>query len=111
MKRRVKMLVSIAGLGDANPSDLAKKYDRMERDMRAKFRLSGGTKVRVFSDEQIASTIETERRKDAAEPRRGFSQDFSFKAGDEPLIDAGVAEKWEEGGICVAIQEPAKKAA
>lgn len=105
------MLVSIAGLGDANPADLQRKYEATERNMRSKLRMRDGIKSRIYSDEQIAAVVAEMKRKDAAEPRRGFSSDFQFKPGDEPLIDAVLAEKWEAAGICVAVREADKKAA
>jgi hypothetical protein len=104
------MLVSVAGLGDVQPAALAAKYAKTEKDMRAKARMNNGVRVSIYSEDQIAAAVDAEKRKDAAAPNRGFTQDFSFKTGDEPLIDAMIADKWEAAGICVAIQE-SKKAA
>lgn len=111
MKKRVKMLVAIAGMGDAQPMELAKKYAKTERDLRSKTRTRDGVPTQVHSEEYIAGVVNAAKRKDAAEPRRGFPQDFQFKAGDEALIDAEIAEKWEAAGICVALTELVKKAA
>jgi len=111
MKKKVKILVeSIAGLGDAQPDAVARKYAKIEREMRSKARLNNGIKVSIYTEDQIRSAVDAERRKDDAEPRRGFTQDFSFKRGDEPLIDSELAEKWEAAGIC-AILDSGKKAA
>lgn len=110
-KTRVKILTSIAGLGDANPTDLAKKYAKMERDLRSKTRKRDGIAAQIYTEDQIAGLVNAEKRRDADEPRRGFAQDFQFKAGDEPLIDSLVAEKWEAAGICVALPADKTKAA
>jgi hypothetical protein len=110
-KVRVKMLTSIAGLGDANPADLAKKYARMERDLRSKTRKRDGITAQIYTEDQIAGLVNSEKRRDADEPRRGFAQEFQFKAGEEALIDSLIAEKWEAAGICVALPAEKTKAA
>jgi hypothetical protein len=109
-KIRVKMLTSIVGLGDANPADLARKYTKLDRDMRSKTRKRDGMDARTYTDEQIAHVVNDEKRKDADEPRRGFAADFAFKPGDEPYIDSTVADKWEAAGLCVALPADKSKA-
>lgn len=92
-KLRVKMQVSIAGIGDPSPAMLSKKYQLIEADL----------KRRKQGREVIEEAVALAKAKDAAEPRRGFAQDFSFKPGDEVLLEAYVARKWEASGICVIL--------
>ena len=98
--KRVKFLDSIAGLGDPNKSRLEERYERLRVTLKQQKRSPAG--IEEFINEQ--------KIKDRyAEVPIGFAKDFSFKAGEEALIPAGIAEKWEACGICVAI--PEKKAA
>jgi hypothetical protein len=111
-KRQVKMLESISGMGDAQPKELALKYEKIEREMRSKIKLDNGRKIRIFTDEQIARSVAEEKQKDGQEPRRGFTRDYAFKAGDTPFVENSVADNWEAAGLCVSLaSDPQRKAA
>ena len=104
--KKVKFLQSIAGLGDMQPEQAARKYARIERDLRSVMKKdSAGNSIQVNTEENIRATIDREKAKDALEPHRGFKQDYSFKAGDEVMIESTVADKWEAAGICTVIIE------
>jgi hypothetical protein len=103
MKKRVKMLESIAGLADPRPQAvLEEKY--------SKLRIENKRREKPLSEFTIESRIDDLKKRDRyGEVSLGFPRDWSFKPGDEPLINAELAEKWEEGGLCVAVE--GKKAA
>jgi hypothetical protein len=97
MKKRVKMLESIAGLADPKlKADLEAKYQRIREANRQR--------EKPFSDRTVENQIaELKKRDRYGEPPLGFPRDWSFKPGDEVLINAELAEKWEDLGLCVVI--------
>jgi hypothetical protein len=110
-KVKVTILQSVAGTGDPSPADLKRKYELMTVTMTQHSLTAQKAGKQGRTDEEIAAIVETERRKDARTPRlAGFDHEFSFKPKDVALIDADLAEKWQDAGICI-IEESAKKAA
>jgi len=105
MKKRVKILESIAGLGDPQPAQLERKYARIRQDLTERAIRNN----REPSPTDIEAAVNAEKRKDALWVKTGFNKDWSFKPGDEPLIDAALAEKWEEAGICIPAPTPTDK--
>jgi hypothetical protein len=102
MKTKVKILVSIAGLGDPEREALEKKYAAMRAWLEAKGRSE------TFIEREIAEAKRLDRY-DA--PPSGFPRDWSYKPGEEVMIDAELARKWEAAGICTIVAPEAKKIA
>jgi hypothetical protein len=102
MKTRVKILVSIAGVGDPDRETLEKKYQAMRVWFEAKRRSEN------FIEREIAEAKRVDRY-DA--PPTGFARDWSYKPGEEAMIDAELAKKWEAAGICAIVAPEAKKIA
>lgn len=104
MKKRVKILDSIAGLGDPRPkAELDAKYERLRQQMKMQDKPPAASAIE-------ASITEFKTRDRYGDPAIGFSKDWAFKAGDEILIEAELAEKWAAGGICVEIVAEKKAA-
>jgi hypothetical protein len=102
MKTRVKILVSIAGVGDPDRAALEKKYAAMRTWFEAKRR----------SENFIEREIDEAKRLDRYDaPPTGFARDWSYKPGEEALIDAELAKKWEAAGVCTIVPPEAKKIA
>jgi hypothetical protein len=107
MKKKVKFLVSIAGLADPDIPKLDARYKRV-REVMSGQRTMGG---RRLPEDAIAKQITEEKRRDRYDaPPIGFKQDWSFKPDQEAMIDAELAQKWEEAGYCVILQEKTKVA-
>lgn len=104
-KVRVKMIDSIAGLADPKPrATLDEKYKKMQADMR-------GRRPKPVPEIVIEQTLEETKKRDRyGEAEIGFPRDWSFKPDQEVLINADLARKWEEVGLCVILQD-SKKAA
>jgi hypothetical protein len=102
MKTKVKMLQSIAGLGDPDREALEKKYAAMRAWHEAKRRSES------FIEREIAEAKRLDRY-DA--PPSGFPRDWSYKPGDEPMIDAHLAKNWEAAGNCTILAPDVKKIA
>ncbi len=102
MKKKVTLLVSIAGTGDPSPASLASKYARMASTLAQQSVAAQSAGKPGKSPEDIAALVDAERRKDARIPRlAGFDHEFSFKPKDVAFIDAALAVKWQEAGICI----------
>jgi hypothetical protein len=106
MKVKVRILDSIAGLADPRPKDeldakYATKIEKMNAGREKPF-------SKHFTDTMIGQMKSRDRY---GEKPIGFPRDWSFKPGDEPMIDADLAVKWEDSGICMVITEKASKAA
>lgn len=101
MRKKVKILQSIAGLGDPSQAVLERKYAQMTAELEGR--------KKPPSAAAIEAVISAERKKDQQAVRTGFLQDWSFKPDQEVMINAELAEKWEESGICLILGE--KKAA
>ena len=43
--------------------------------------------------------------------QRGFKKDWSFKPGDEALIEEATAKQWADSEICVILPNESKKVA
>lgn len=111
-KIKVTMLASVAGTGDPSPAALRQKYGRMLANLVKQSRDAQASGKAGKSDEEIESLVSAEKRKDEKIPRvSGFDHEFSFKPKDVALIDADLAEKWQEAGICIIDEVPLKKAA
>ena len=102
MKARVKILDSIAGLADADTAKLDAKYALIERDLRGRDKPPTEKAIK----ERIAELKIADRY---AEAPLGFKKDWSFKPGEEVLIEADLAKKWAAAEICQLLDE--KKAA
>ena len=112
MKKRVKILQSIAGAGDPPQAELERKYARIRGEQLARSKAAQAANKVGLTEQQIESPVNEEKRRDAAIPRvSGFIGPFSFKPGDEVSIDAELAEKWEAAGICSILPGDSKKAA
>jgi len=112
MKKRVKIQVSIAGSGDPSQTELERKYASLRRTLEEHSRAARLMNKTGRTAEEIESTVAAERRKDAAIPRvSGFTAPFSFKPGEEIIIDAELADKWEAAGICSILPAEKKTAA
>ncbi len=99
-KVKVRILQSIAGMGDPKPKEeLELKYEKKIAE------LNKGRR-KPFDDVTVRLLKEEWRLSDrAGEKPLGFSGDFSFKPGDEPMLLEDLAKKWEESGTCVIIRE------
>jgi hypothetical protein len=102
MKIKVKMLDSIAGLADPKSTEtLDAKYKTMIDGMKAR-------KPKAVPDTVMEETIaQTKLRDRYGETPLGFPRDWSFRPGEEVLIDAELARKWEAAGICVLVEAKA----
>ena len=100
MKRKVKMLDSVAGLADPKPiATLKEKYEKMNQTMRDRT-------PKPVPEAIISETIaQTKLRDRYGEPVLGFPRDFSFRPDEEVLIDSELAKKWEAAGTCVILDE------
>jgi hypothetical protein len=111
-KVKVKILQSVGGTGDPSAAELSQKYLTMAKTMKQQSIAAQGAGKRGKSDEEIDELVDAEKRRDAKIPRvSGFTGAFSFKPGDTPLIDASLAAKWQESGICIVDEELSRKAA
>lgn len=105
-KVKVKILDPIAGLADPKPTHvLDEKYKAKIAQMNKGRRVAYS---KEFTDELIADMKAHDRY---GEKILGFPRDFAFKTGDEVMINAELAEKWEEAGICTIIRDDKKLAA
>jgi hypothetical protein len=104
-KLKVKFNESIAGLADPKPTaELDKKYQDKIASM-------GKGRPRPFSEAFTKQLIDQMKAHDRyGEKPLGFHGDFTFKIGDEAMIDAELARKWEANGTC-SILETGRKAA
>lgn len=101
-KVRVKVLDSIAGLADPDTAKLEAKYDKIIAGLRGR--------EKPPSEQQIRVHIEGLKKADRYHEKPiGFKKDWSFKQGDEVMVEKTLAEKWVEAEICLLIEE--KKAA
>jgi hypothetical protein len=96
---RVKFTDSIAGLRDPTPAVLSAKYSKLAADMKAE----RNGKNPMWSEMQIQDAAEKTRQADAAVLRTGFAKDWSFKPGDEAMVNQAVAEEWEAAGVCTVL--------
>lgn len=105
-KVKVKILEPIAGLADPKPTSvLDEKYKAKIAAMNKGRRVAYS---KEFTEELIAQMKASDRY---GEKALGFPRDFAFKTGDEVIINAELAQKWEDCGICVILTEETKKAA
>ena len=108
MKKRVRILTSIAGLADPDTAALDKKYQKIADRMAARAAEANAT----LKPETIKAVIADHKKADRYnDVKRGFKADFSFPPGAEVSLPASVADAWEEAGLCTILDEPAKKAA
>jgi hypothetical protein len=111
-KVKVTMLMSIAGTGDPSAASLKQKYDRMLTNLAQQSRNAQASGKPGKTDEEIEALVGAEKRKDSKIPRvSGFDHEFSFKPKDVAFIDADLAEKWQDGGICIIESEVSLKKA
>ena len=111
-KVKLKILHSIAGTGDPSAAELSQKYANMAKTLKQQSMAAQGAGKRGKSDEEIEELVDAEKRRDSKIPRvSGFTGAFSFKPGDTPVIDASLAAKWAESGICIVEEEISRKAA
>jgi hypothetical protein len=104
MKKRVKFLTSIAGLADPDQQALDRKYERFTERKKLDAEKAG----REFKPGPVKSAIVEFKKVDRYhDVSRGFERDFHFKTGDEGLIPADVAAKWEKAGICLILGDRA----
>lgn len=104
-KIKVKILQSIAGMGDPRPKEeLDVKYARAIQQM------NRGRRNKL-SDEYITELLTGWKQTDRyGEKPLGFATDFAFKPGDEPMIQEDLARKWEDSGVCVIVRDEKKAA-
>lgn len=100
MTTKIKLLTSIAGLGDPDRAKLDAKYVRLSASMQAEVDFRGKKR----STESIAAAVAEEKRKDRYDEKPiGFKTDWSFRSGDEAVIDSELAKKWADSGICIIL--------
>jgi hypothetical protein len=99
-KTRVKILQSVAGLGDPKSvEELDAEYAKVRAQLSAKTR-----KPAPLSDAKIDEIITRQKQLDRyGKAGMGFQRDFSFRPDQEALIDAELAAKWQESGICIIL--------
>lgn len=99
-KTRVKILTSIACLGDPKPvAELDAEYAEVRAQLSAKTR-----KPAPLSEAKIDEIIARQKQLDRyGKAGTGFPRDISFRPDQEALIDAELAEKWQESGICIIL--------
>lgn len=109
-KVRVKILEPIAVLADPKPkADLEAKYKKFADGLREREKPPSESTIKaLLNEKKLADRY--------AEVPLGFARDMAWKIGDEAFINAELAEKWQDGGICLIIDEasassPSKKAA
>ena len=104
-KVRVKITDSFAVLADPRPkTELDAKYEAIRRKMIGR--------EKPPSKATIDETINTLKKRDRyGEPMLGFVRDRGFRPDQEVLIDAVLARKWEDAGMCVVLEEAEKKPA
>lgn len=104
-KVKVKMLDSVAGLADPRSTE------ELDRKYKAKIAQMNQGREKPFSETFTRNFIDEMKRRDRyGEKPLGFPRDWAFKAGDEPYIDAALAENWEAAGMCVVIRDEKKAA-
>jgi len=110
MKKRVKILQSIAGTGDPSKEDLERKYTRIRSEAIVRSNAAKQIGKPGKTEAEIDSLVNEEKKRDAAIPRlSGHIGQFAYKPGDEVALDAELAEKWEACGVCTLL--PNQKAA
>jgi hypothetical protein len=104
-KVKVKFLDSIACLADPKPrAVLDAKYDAIINELK--------NREKPPSSATIKNQIDEKKRADRyGEPMLGFTRDMAWKSGEEAFINAELAEKWQDCGTCLIIEEPASKKA
>ncbi len=105
-KVKVKFSEPIAVLGDPKPTAvLNEKYKKFADDLLAREKPPSASTIKYL--------IEQKKLADRyGEPMYGFARDMAWKAGDEAFINAELAEKWQDCGICMILEDaPGKKAA
>jgi hypothetical protein len=107
-KKRVRILMSIAGLGDPDTAALDRKYQKVADRMTERAANANAT----LKPQTIKAVIDEYKKQDRySDVKRGFKSDFSFAPGAEVSIPAAVADAWEEAGICTILADtPDKKA-
>lgn len=109
MKKKVKFLDAMAGLADPKPkAALDAKYAQIREKMETP---PEGSDKGASKHTIDAAITEAKKRDRYGDPAWGFARDFSFKVGDEAVIDAKLAEHWEAAGYCTVIEDATKKAA
>ena len=98
----VKFLDSIAGLRDPSPAVLEAKYKHLAESLGKE---KEGSKLPKYSKFQIEAAVEAERKRDEAVIRIGFTKDWSFKVGDEALVNVAAAEAMEASGVVAIVKE------
>jgi hypothetical protein len=107
MKKRVKFMTSIAGLADPDKPTLDRRYERIMQQARDAARKAS----REFKEGPVKLLIAEHKKADRYDDvQRGFKRDFSYKTGDEAVVPAEVAIKWEEDGICTILADDKKAA-
>jgi len=104
MKKKVRFLDSIAGMGDPRPTaELDAKYEAHRDKLRREALARGGREPSAYILDQIITDMKKQDR--YGEKPIGFSRDWSFKPGDERVISSDLAEKWEDSGICIIVED------
>lgn len=103
-KKRVKILESIAGLADPKPrAELDAKYSKFKAGLEAREKPPSKATI----DFHVA---EMKKRDRYGEPELGFKRDWAFRPDAEVTINADLADKWEESGICTILDDQKKAA-
>jgi hypothetical protein len=99
-KTRVKILTSIAGLGDPKTVEvLDAEYAKLRAQLSAKTR-----KPAPLSDAKIDEIIARQKPLDRyGKKGMGFARDWVFRPDQEALIPPALAEPWQEAGICIIL--------
>ena len=104
-KVKVKILDSIAGLADPKPQSVLDEKYRAKIEQMNKGREKPFSKF--FTDQVIGQMKQHDRY---GEKPIGFVRDWSFKPGDEPMIEESLAKAWEDSGICTILRDEKKAA-
>jgi hypothetical protein len=104
-KVKVKILDSVAGLADPQPTaSLDAKYDML--------RLQWRSRERPPSESSIEAMIGQYKQLDRyGQTPTGMKRDWSFRLGEIVLIPLDLAKKWEECGLCELVADVATAAA
>lgn len=107
---KVRFNEAIAGLADPNRAALDRDYEKIRKQAEERKR-EAESRGEKFSMAPVLKQIEERKKADRYDDVcRGFPRDFAFKAGDEAMIPATVAEHWQEAGICTILDERKKAA-
>lgn len=101
-KKLIKILESIAGLADPKPkADLDEKYRKAIASTNLARTNAGAREMTASHAEAFIADMKARDR--YGEKPLGFPRDWSFRPGDTVEVNAELADKWIEVGLCVPV--------